>query len=419
MQAVPLQTMHAANQDPIAPGPAVAARRVLDLRDSPWVDGPGRTILDTASMVDRARYRVVVGAFSGARHGEHAYLAEAVRRGLETHAIAERRALDPQVLRQILRWCRAHAIDAIHTHDFRSDLYGLVAARRLGIPAVSTCHGWIANDLKGRAYTVVDKFLLRHFDRVIVVSARMQDHLRKQGVPAAKIALIRNALIVENYKPVRGDRSAQAEWGIPAHHRVVGKIGRLSPEKCQDLFLRAAAEVVRHIADVSFVLIGVGPEEDRLRRMAIELGIADRVVFAGYRSDMQRVYNSLDLVVQASSTEGMPNVVLEALVMRVPVVATDVGGTAEIVADGHSGRLVPPNDLDALVGGMREALADRARSAAWAEAGERRVRADFSHGVRLQQIMAVYDQALVGRGSRPRSPSEPDGSRTHTPGTPG
>jgi glycosyltransferase involved in cell wall biosynthesis len=202
---------------------------------------------------------------------------------------------------------------------------------------------------------------------------------------------------------------------------VVGKIGRLSPEKCQDLFLRAAAEVMRHGADVSFVLIGVGPEEDRLRRLAIELGIADRVVFAGYRSDMQRVYNSLDLVVQASSTEGMPNVVLEALVMRVPVVATDVGGTAEIVTDRLSGRLIPPNNLEAMVAGMREALTDTVRAAAWAEAGERRVRAEFSHSVRLQQILAVYDEAVGGGGSRTprRGPAGVDGSRALPPGTAG
>jgi glycosyltransferase involved in cell wall biosynthesis len=392
---------------------------VLDLRDSPWVDGPGRTILDTASLVDPGRYQIVVGAFSGVRHGEHAYLAEAVRRGLETHAIVERRALDPEVLRQIVRWCRSHAIDVIHTHDFRSDLYGLIAARRLGIPAVATCHGWIANNFKGRVYTAIDKFLLRLFDRVIVVSARMRDQLRGQGMPADKIALIRNALIVENYQPGRDDRSVQAQWNIPAHHKVVGKIGRLSPEKCQDLFLRAAAGVMRHVADVSFVLVGLGPEEDRLRRLAIELGIAERVVFAGYRGDMQRVYNSLDLVVQASSTEGMPNVILEALVMRVPVVATDVGGTAEIVTDGHSGRLIPPNDLDALVAAMCEALTNTARAAAWAEAGERRVRADFSHSVRLQQIMTVYDEAVGGGGSRMPRPAGVDSSRAFPPGAAG
>lgn len=374
-----------------------AARRVLDLRDSPWVDGPGRTILDTASMADPQRYRIVVGAFSGDRHGEHAYLSEALRRNLETYPITERRALDPDVLRQIMSWCRSNAIDIIHTHDFRSDLYGLVAARRLGIPAVSTCHGWIANNLKGRVYTTVDKFLLRFFDRVIVVSARMQAHLRSRGILAHRIALIQNALVVENYRPERGDRSLQTELGIPAHHKVVGKIGRLSPEKCQDLFLRAAAVLLRHDRDISFVLIGIGPEEENLRRLADELGIADRVVFAGYRGDMQRVYNSLDLVVQSSCTEGMPNVILEALLMRVPVVATDVGGTAEIVTDGKSGRLIPPNNLAALVAGMREALSDTTRTAAWVDAGERTVRANFSHNLRLQRIMTVYDQVLGGR----------------------
>lgn len=389
--------MNAAALDSVVPETVAAARRVLDLRDSPWVDGPGRTILDTASMVDSDRYQIVVGAFSGDRHGEHAYLTEAVRRNLETYPIAERRALDPDVLRQIMSWCRSHAIEIIHTHDFRSDLYGLVAARRLGIPAVSTCHGWIANNLKGRIYTTADKFLLRFFDRIIVVSARMQAHLQARGIPARKIALIQNALIVEDYRPDRGDRGVRAEWRIPEHHNLIGKIGRLSPEKCQDLFLRAAAELLRHDRNLSFVLIGIGPEEERLRSLAGELGIAGHVVFAGYRGDMQRVYNSLDLVVQSSSTEGMPNVILEALLMRVPVVATDVGGTAEIVTDGVSGRLIPPNDLDALVAGMREALGDARRTAEWVDAGERTVRADFSHSLRLRRIMAVYDQ-LLSRG---------------------
>lgn len=388
--------MNVAILDPAVTPPPV--RRVLDLRDSPWVDGPGRTILDTASMVDPQRYRIVIGTFSGDRHGEHAYLNEAVRRGLETYAIVEHRSLDPNVLRQIMRWCRANAVDIIHTHDFRSDLYGLIAARRLGIPAVSTCHGWIANDLKGRLYTLVDKLLLRFFDRTIVVSARMQAQLSARGIPARKLAVIQNALVVEHYRPDRGDRSVQVELGIPAHHKVVGSIGRLSPEKRQDLFLYAAATIARTLPDVSFLLVGIGPEEDRLRELAGKLGIANRTVFAGYRGDMQRVYNSLDLVVQSSSTEGMPNVVLEALLMRVPVVATDVGGTSEIITNGHSGRLIPANDLDALAGAMREALATPERLSSWSAAGHDHVRRQFDHSVRLQRIMGVYDQVLEGKG---------------------
>lgn len=373
-------------------------RRVLDLRDSPWVDGPGRTILDTAAMVDRQRYHIIVGAFSGATHGEHAYLNEARRRQLPTYAISESRALDPEVLRQIMGWCRENAIDIIHTHDFRSDLYGLVAAKRLGIPVVSTCHGWIANDLKGRIYTRVDKLLLRFFDRIIVVSARMSAHLQSRGIAARRIATVQNALVVDNYRPDREDRTVREALGIPLQHKLIGNIGRLSPEKCQDLFLRAAAEILREHPNVSFVLVGIGPEETRLRDLAQQLGIAGHVVFAGYRSDMQQVYNSLDLVVQSSSTEGMPNVVLEALLMRVPVVATDVGGTDEIVTDGQTGRLIPPHNLDALVAGMREVLSNPATAAEWVDAGEGHVRANFSHAVRLERIMAVYDQVGNGKG---------------------
>lgn len=373
-------------------------RRVLDLRDSPWVDGPGRTILDTASMADPGRYRIVIGAFSGARHGEHAYLAEAVRRQLSTYPIPERRALDPEVLRQIMAWCRDNAVDIIHTHDFRSDLYGLAAARRLGIPAVSTCHGWIANDLKGRLYTRVDKFLLRFFDRVIAVSARMRDQLIASGVAAGRIDVVRNALVVENYRPERGDPAVRAELGIPTGHAAVASIGRLSPEKRQDLFLRAAARISRDFPETVFMLIGIGPEETSLKTLTAELGIADKVIFAGYRGDMQRIYNGLDLVVQSSSTEGMPNVVLEALLMRVPVVATDVGGTAEILTHETSGLLIPPNDLDALVAGIRRVLSGPEALARWIEEGERQVRANFSHTQRVNRIMASYDAALSRRG---------------------
>jgi len=364
------------------------------------VDGPGRTILDTASMVDSRRYRIVVGGFAGPRHGEHRYLAEAAARGLETFRIAERRALDPEVLGQILRWCRNRRIDAIHTHDFRSDLYGLAAAFRLGIPAIATCHGWIANDLKGRAYTAADKVLLRFFRHVIVVSERMRGQLRRRGVAAERISVIPNALVVESYHPDRNDKRVRSEWGIPVHHRVVGKIGRLSAEKCQALFLRAAADVSRAVPDVSFVLVGVGPDEQRLRALASDLGISDRVVFAGYRKDMQKVYDSLDLVVQSSRTEGMPNVLLEAALMRVPVVATDVGGTAEVVTDGLTGRLVPSGNLPALVRGVCEALTDPSRTMAWVDGGERHVRENFNHAVRLQRITDVYDEVLGCGGRR-------------------
>jgi glycosyltransferase involved in cell wall biosynthesis len=386
----------------VAEGRAAAASgpcRILDLRDSPWVDGPGRTILDTAAAIDPRRYAIAIGTFVAGDPGEHRYLQEALRRGLATHPIAEQRALDVGVLRQIERWCREQSVRMLHTHDFRSDLYGLIAARRLGIPAVATCHGWIANSLKGHMYVRIDKRLLRRFDRVIVVSERMRGQLRAAGVDETRIAVIPNALVVGNYQPRRGDPAVRLEWSVSPSAKLVANIGRLSPEKGQAPFLRAAAVLAQERPDAHFALVGIGPDEASLRRLAGELGIADRVIFAGYRSDMQAVYDSVDLVVQSSSTEGMPNVILEALLMRVPVVATDVGGTAEIVEDGRSGRLVRSGELQGLVRAMREALDDPARAQAWADQGEKRVRAEFDHTERLRRITRVYDDVAKLRSA--------------------
>ena len=372
-----------------------AHRRILDLRDSPWVDGPGRTILDTASMIDPDRYEIVVGAFFGNTHGEHVYLSEAVQRGLQVCPIAETRALDISVLKNIIAWCKANRID-IHTHDFRSDLYGLAAARWLRIPAVSTCHGWISNDKKGAIYTRLDK-LLRFFDHVIAVSGRMQRELIRHGVRENKTTRIQNALVVEQYHPDRRDTSVRLEWDIPTDHKIIAKIGRLSQEKRQDLFLQAAADILKKHPKTHFVLIGIGPEQAALEALSLELGIQDHVIFAGFRNDMQAVYNSIDMVVQCSITEGMPNVILEALLMRVPVVATDVGGTSEIVEHEISGILIPPNDRFALITGIDRYLANPAAFDAWIDAGERQVRDRFSHSLRVRRIMDVYDSVLLER----------------------
>lgn len=364
---------------------------VLDLRDSPWVDGPGRTILDTASMIDPERYRITIGAFSGCRHNEHDYLKEARRRELDVCPIPERRAFDLAVLRHILGWSRENRIDIIHTHDFRSDVYGYMAGRMLGIPVIATCHGWIANNSKGRLFTWLDKKFMRRFDRVIVVSRKMRAQLIGAGVPDRKIVVIQNALVVDQYRPDRADTRIRRELGIPEGHKVVANIGRLSAEKCQDLYLRSAAMVLRTHPDTFFLLIGIGPDEGRLRGLCEELGIAGKVRFTGYREDMRDVYNAIDLVVQSSRTEGMPNVVLEALLMRVPVVATDVGGTAEIIQDGITGRLLPPNDLDAMSLAISHALSSMETMQSWTELGERHVRSMFNHDRRLRLIAETYD----------------------------
>ena len=127
---------------------------------------------------------------------------------------------------------------------------------------------------------------------------------------------------------------------------LVGNMGGLSPEKGQADFIRSAAKVLSRHQNARFVLIGIGDDKPHLEALTRSLGLEEKVLFLGYRSDMVQVYNSLDLVVQTWSTEGMPNVVLEALAMEVPVIATDVGGTSEVIRNNHTGVLIGPGKTE-------------------------------------------------------------------------
>lgn len=369
---------------------------VLDLRDSPWVDGPGRTILDCAETLDASRVRVIIGAFDGGSANRTAYEEEARARGLEVFRIRERRSLDPAVLRQVLELGRRLRADAIHSHDFRSDLFGLASARRLGVPWISTVHGWIANDWKGRVRTGLDKLVLRQADHVIAVSEETRGRLGR-WIESGRCTVIPNALRVERYQPRRGPGEFRAEHRVADDEVLIANIGRLSPEKGQRDFLAAARNVVERYRNLRFVLFGLGPDQDSLERLISEHRLGDRVILAGYRDNMGVIYNEIDLVVQSSLTEGMPNVVLESLLMEVPVIATDVGGTREVLKDGETGMLVAPGDHALLAAAIERFIENRPEFNRMARVGRTYIQARFNHVARVERLASVYHEVVTAR----------------------
>ena len=369
---------------------SVHKKVILDLRDSPWVDGPGRTILECAEDIDDAKFRIVVGAFANRQPEGTLYEQEAQRRGLDVVRIHERRSADLAVLKQILSFVCSLEIDLIHTHDFRSNLYGIIAAKLTRKKVVATVHGWITNDSKSRSKKKMDKFLLRFADHVIAVSNNTLS-LLGNSIPTSRCTVIPNALRIENYCPARPYGKFRKEFAIGEDDVLVANIGRLSPEKGQRLFLEAAREIAGKTSGVRFVLFGVGPDQSDLETMVNGSGLNKVVLFAGYRNEMNTIYNDIDLVVQTSYTEGMPNVILESLLMEVPVVATNVGGTREIVRDGETGALIPKGDLTALVHKISEFLRDPGPYRAMAKLGRRDVANRFNHRERVRRLEAVYE----------------------------
>jgi glycosyltransferase involved in cell wall biosynthesis len=372
---------------------------IFDMRDSPWVDGPGRTILEIAEALNNSGFEYIIGTLvqDGAEFGP--YAKEAEHRGLSVEPIRERSAHDVRVLRQTLQAIERRDTDIIHTHEFRSDLIGLICARRKGLRLVSTVHGWIANDTKGKIYTILNKLILRFFDRVIVVSEKIRTELIQWKIPERKIVVVPNALRIDHYRIDRTDDLFRRELGLGSDDVIVAKIGRLSAEKGHLDLLQAAQLALVKCDRLRFVLIGIGPEEEALRKSAKQLGIEDRVIFAGYRKEMVRVYNSTDLVVQSSYTEGMPNVILEALLMEIPVVATNVGGTGEIIEHGRSGILIESRRPDVLAAQLIEFVNDRARFRTMARAGRERICQQFNSTRRIERMRAIYEELVASTGN--------------------
>lgn len=364
--------------------------RILDLRDSPWVDGPGRTILDCAVSLREKDCDVIIATFNGGKETAGAYAEEAIKRGLVVKTLKERGRFDYQIVRQLTSLIDEVNPDIVHTHDFRSNIFGLIAASMRGKPIVSTVHGWIANDIKGKAYVFIDKIALRFFSLIIAVSDRTRRLVEKTGVSKDKIAVISNALRLDQYVIDRSASTFRQELGIKPHTALIACIGRLSPEKGQHEFLMAAHELARQFDDVKFVLIGIGPIKEQLERYVIENGLSEVIVFCGYRSDMINIYNGVDLVVQSSYTEGMPNVVLESLLMGVPVIATDVGGTGEVIEAGKTGVLIKPGSVSAIVEQIGNFLRNPSMFRAMAMMGRQIVEEKFDHRKRVERLAGIY-----------------------------
>jgi glycosyltransferase involved in cell wall biosynthesis len=255
-------------------------------------------------------------------------------------------------------------------------------------------HGWIANSTKQRIFTTLDKRIVRGFDRVIAVSQEIFDALASNGVPVGKLRLLHNAIVAERYVRT-GRKGAIAELiGRTVSNPVIASVGRLSPEKGHADLLAALALVRDAGHKFTMVFIGDGPERKGLLDRAAVLGLSSSVHLPGYIREPQALLEEVDLMVLPSHTEGLPNAALEALLMEVPVLATSVGGTPEVIMDGETGRLVPPRSPERLAGGILEFLAAPESWKRMAVRGREVVKANFAFEARTRKLEAIYDEMM-------------------------
>jgi len=299
--------------------------------------------------------------------------------------------------RRIRRIMKAERVEIVHCNSIRSLLTVGPVARAAGVPLI--WHLRIIHDL-GRW----NRLALRLADRVMVVSDRLKELFPAGRGSRDKFVTVYNGVDVSAFEGAGNGSGMRAELGIEPGWQVVGTIGSITPRKGQLDFLRAAPRVIRALPQTKFVLVGEarGLEgqayAERLRAYVAGEGLERHVIFAGWREDVARILSGLDLFVLPSLNEGLPRVILEAMAASVPVIATRVCGNADLVVDGQTGLLVPPEEPDALASAVTRILGDPDLGRSMGRQGRRRVQKEFSLEASVRGVEAVIDTLLARHG---------------------
>jgi glycosyltransferase involved in cell wall biosynthesis len=368
---------------------------VVHLTASTLFGGPERQMLGLAGALAGECRSVFLSFAEGGRC--EPFLAEARRKGFEAVALDHDTPHLRAATRELAATLRRMRADVLLCNGYKASLLGRIAARREEVPAVAVSRGWTAESWKVRIYEVADRVNLRWMDRVVCVSEGQAVKVRRTGVPAERVVVIRNAIRAERFDaPDPAYRGRLLGFFPNPPRRIVGAAGRLSPEKGFGVLVEAARRVLSEDAGAGVVLFGDGALRGALARQIDAAGLAGRFILAGFRDDLDRYIPWLDVLALPSYTEGLPNVVLEACAAGVPVVATAVGGTPEVIEDGENGYLTPPGDAKALAGCLLAVLHAEDGGRGMGECGRRRVREEFTFDAQAAQYRRVFAE-VTGR----------------------
>jgi glycosyltransferase involved in cell wall biosynthesis len=382
--------------------------RLLQFVTNFKIGGTERQVVNLVQALDRSRFEMRVACLG--RHGE---FLDAVEE--RTGPVAEyriHRLYSPDTLRRqaaFARDIRRHGIQLVHTYGFYPNVFGIPAARLAGVPVVLASIRDTGDHLTS-GKRQVQRLCCRMAHRVLVNAEAVRQRLIAEGFEPRKIVLIRNGIDVARFRRRSDATQLRGELGLPKDVPLVAMLSRLNQMKGVEYFLEAAAIVLRRFPAARFLLVGDSEpslQAEQYRRgvqaYAADLGLRDRAIFTGFRKDVPELLTEVNISVLPSLSEGLSNAVLEAMAAGVAVVATNVGGTPEIVRDGATGLLVPPRDADALAQAICRLLETPELARRLAEAGRRLVLQQFSLERMTRRVESLYLGLVEGTAGYPRA----------------
>jgi len=359
----------------------MAAVEILQVIPELDPGGAELILLSLCRLLPRERFRVTVAALDG-----RGALAERVRTiGCEVEDLGLRSSWSPAAGRRLREVILRRRPALVHSHLFRAHLaLGAAAKKMSGLVTVATEH---QADPRGWALWFMRR-ATRRMSAITAVSDGVRRHLIAHGFPADHVRTVANGINVEEIDAVAP--AARHELGLPEGARVAAFVGRLTQQKGLDILLAAMRQLVAVRPELHLLVAGRGQPEK-----IDEPRLADRVHFLGWRGNVPAILKAADVVVLPSRWEGLSLVLLEAMAARRPVVATQVEGQGEVIEDGVSGLLVPPEDPAALGAAMERILSDAAFGRHLGEAARRKVEQSYTDRKMAARYAALYDELLA------------------------
>ena len=359
--------------------------------------GPDKTILNSPRFLDTFGYESICAYMHPPEDPGFQVLeqrAQDCRAPLVS--IPDRGLRDPSVIGRMLKVCKENKVTIWHGHDYKSNALGLLLRKFWPMKLVSTVHGWGVRSLKTPLYYKIDRSCLRYYDKVICVSDELYQQCCDARIAEDRLLTIPNGIDLSAY-PIPDDTqkaAAKSALGLSSDRFVIGSIGRLSGEKGFDHLIHALADLLECGYPADLVLAGDGDERARLMECARDHGVAQNVRFLGHVSDPRSVYSALDVFVLSSLSEGLPNVLLEAMATGVPIVATRVGGIPSVLTNEYDGLLVAPGSADQLTVALTRIAHNDVLFAELGQNARSTAEKRFCFEKRMQSMRTVYDELL-------------------------
>ena len=365
-------------------------RTVLHTESSPGLGGQELRTLSEARWTAERGWRVLLAGQPDGR-----FVGQARAAGLEAVGVCMRGAWDLGAVFTLERLIRRERVSIVHTHSSVDGWVGGLAARAAGVPVVRTRH--VSIRIR-RRWNPVYRWLA---DRVVTSGEAIRALVIEAGVDSARVTAMPAGVDLAEFTGAPGDGRAVRE-SLGLTRPVIGSVAMFRASKGHAHLLDAFAAVHARRPAARLLLVGDGIRRSWVEGLAQDRGLGGAVVFTGFRADVPDLLRVMDCFVLASTrTEGVPQSLLQAFAAGVPVVATAIGGIPEVVKEGETGIVVPPEDPAALARAIESVLSDRSGAAARARAARRLVEERFSHGAAVSRLLALYDEVIAGAAPRP------------------